>query len=222
MSTYHRPAFPVQEYRDDLGRPISYGQRWEGSPPEDAYSRISYPERFAPLHAVADALIDWLQETFDVSVDESPEVASDLLRPPEDVVRAVRIVPSDKRAAGLSFVLTGFPGVYLHAGALHDFHFPVCGCDACDEGVLELADDLEWTVRTVVQGGYAERFFPGGSGSSTGWRRMVWGCGPVEAGPMSIRRSACVPPRLRCLPPAAGCRGRNFPSPRPHAAQPHI
>ena len=161
MSTYQRPAFPVQEYRDDLGRPISYGQRWEGSPPEDAYSRISYPERFAPLHAVADALIDWLQETFDVSVDESPEVASDLLRPPEDVVRAVRIVPSDSRAAVLTFVLTGFPGVYLHAGALHDFHFPVCGCDACDEGVLELADDLEWTVRTVVQGGYTERFLPG-------------------------------------------------------------
>jgi hypothetical protein len=161
MSTYQRPAFPVQEYRDDLGRPISYGQRWEGSPPEDAYSRISYPERFAPLHAVAGALIDWLQETFDVSVDESPEVASDLLRPPEDAVRAVRIVPSDKRAAVLIFVLTGFPGVYLHAGALHDFHFPVCGCDACDEGVKELADDLEWTVRTVVQGGYTERFLPG-------------------------------------------------------------
>lgn len=158
MSTYQRPALSLKEYRDDLGLPIRYGHRWDGSPPEDAYSRISNTERFAPLHAVADALIEWLQGTFDVAVDESAGVASDLLRPPEEVVRAVRIVPRDSSAAPLTFVLTGFPGVYLHAGMLHDFQFPVCGCDACDEGVVELADDLEWTVRTVVNGGFSEQF----------------------------------------------------------------
>ena len=161
MRTYQRPDFPVKEYRDELGHPIPYGQRWEGSPPEDAYSRISNPERFAPLHTVANALADWLQESFDVTVDESPSVASDLLRVPDQVVRAVRIMPGDPAAAPLTFVLTGFPGVYLHAGALHDFQFPVCGCDACDEDVSGLAEDLEWTVRAVVQGGYMERFLAG-------------------------------------------------------------
>ena len=27
----------------------------------------------------------------------------------------------------------------LHAGVLHDFHFSVCGCDACDVGVRRRA-----------------------------------------------------------------------------------
>jgi hypothetical protein len=162
MTEYRRPTFPVEIYRDEQGRPIYYGNRWGGeSPPEDSYSRLSNPQRFAPLHAVADALIDWLQATFDVTLEQTPSAASDLLHMPDHVVRAVRVVPRDPTAAPLTFVLTPFPGIYLHAGVLHDFHLPVCGCDACDDDVLNLAEELEWTVRTVVSGGYSERFDPG-------------------------------------------------------------
>jgi hypothetical protein len=161
MSQYRRPAFPVEVYRDEQDRPIDYGNRWEGaSPPEDAYSRVSNPRRFAPLHAVAVALIEWLQDTFDVTVEQTPSAATDLLHMPDDIVRAVRVVPREPTAAPLTFVLTPFPGVYLHAGALHDFHFPVCGCDACDDDVTRLVQELEWTVHTVVSGGYFERFDP--------------------------------------------------------------
>lgn len=151
----------MEIYRDELGRPIEYGHRWEGSPPEGAYSRVSNLERFAPLHAVADALIEWLGNTFDVITDQSPGVAADLLLMPDDVVRAVRVVPRDATAAPLTFVLTPFPGVFLHAGELHDYHFPACGCDACDDDVIKLAEELEWVVRTVVRGGYSERFAAG-------------------------------------------------------------
>ena len=162
MTEYRRPTFPAEVHRDEQGRPIDYGNRWEGaSPPKDAYSRVSNPQRFGPLHHVADALIEWLQTTFDVTVDQGPGAAADLLRLPKDVVRAVRVVPGDPTAAALTFVLTPFPGVYLHAGSLHDFHFPECGCDACDDDVMHLAQELEWTVRTVVSGGYSERFDPG-------------------------------------------------------------
>ncbi len=161
MSDYRRPTLPTEIYRDDQGHPIDYGNRWnEGPQPDDAYSRVSNLQRFTPLHAVADALIDWLQSTFEVIVEQDPVVAIDLLHMPNDVVRAVRVVPRDRTAAPLTFVLTKFPGVYLHAGALHDFHFPVCGCDACDDNVENLTEDLEWTVRTVVSGGYSERFDP--------------------------------------------------------------
>ncbi|KFF58740.1 hypothetical protein JF66_16330 [Cryobacterium sp. MLB-32] len=162
MTEYRRPTFPVEVYHDEQGRPIDYGNRWEGeSPPQDTYSRVSNLQRFAPLHLVADALIEWLQTTFEVAVDQAPSAAADLLRLPKDVVRAVRVVPRDPTAAPLTFVLTPFPGVYLHAGVLHDFHLPVCGCDACDDDVLTLAEELEWTVRTVVSGGYSERFDAG-------------------------------------------------------------
>ncbi len=34
--------------------------------------------------------------------------------------------------------------------------FPVCGCDACDDDVSSLVDELEWTVRMVVIGHYSE------------------------------------------------------------------
>jgi hypothetical protein len=96
-----------------------------------------------------------------VTVEQGPLIADDLLRLPKDVVRAVRVVPHESTAAPLTFVLTSFPGVYIHAGLLHDFHFPICGCDACDDDVRDLVEDLEWSVRTVVSGGYSERFDSG-------------------------------------------------------------
>jgi hypothetical protein len=157
MTEYRRPTFPERNYLDEHGLPIDYGYRWgDASPPEAAYSRMSNQHRFAPLHAAAIALIDWLETTFNVDVEQTLNVAADLLRVPDDVVRAVRVVPREATAAPLTFVLTPLPGVFLHAGLLHDFHFPVCGCDACDDDVTDVVDDLEWTVRTVVSGGYSE------------------------------------------------------------------
>ncbi len=159
MSEYRRPKLSLEVYRDEQCIPIDYGNRWKGeSPPDDAYSHVGNPERFTPLHVVATALIGWLQDTFDVVVEQDPAVAADLLVLPDEVTRAVRVTPRNPAAAPLTFVLTPFPGVYLHAGSLQDFHFPVCGCDACDDNVVNLLEDLEWTVRAVVSGGYSERF----------------------------------------------------------------
>ena len=133
MSSYVRPLIEAPVFRDADGAVINYGSRWHGSPPEDTYSVDTHPERFAPLHVVADALIAHLRETYDVEVDEGVEVAADLLRPAfHDVVRAVRIRPNDPKCASLTLVFTAYPGIYMHAGLLHDFHYPVCGCDACD------------------------------------------------------------------------------------------
>lgn len=158
MSEYRRPAWPEEIYRNEQGQPIEYGQRWAGGvTPDDAYTRVTNPQRYEPLHSVAHALLDWLQTEFDVDVENAPGVVDDLLLRPTDTVHAVRIVPRNNAAAPLTLVLTPFPGVYLHAGLLHDFHFPVCGCDACDDDIAALAHELEWTVLTVVSGGYSER-----------------------------------------------------------------
>jgi hypothetical protein len=161
MSEYRRPSLVVATYRDEAGLPINYGHRWAGSPPEDAYSRVSDSQRFAPLHVVADSLVEWLQANFDVKVEESLTVADDLLHSQSDIIRAVRVSPQDRAAAPLTFVLTKFPGVLLHAGALHDYHFPSCGCDACDDDIEDLAEQLEWTVRAVIAGDYLERLVRG-------------------------------------------------------------
>ncbi|GAA4046531.1 DUF6226 family protein [Agromyces indicus] len=161
---YERPELPVGVYVDEDGTPIEYGNRWgPNGPPEGAYSRTSNLDRFAGLHAVAHALIEWLASTFDVEVETGSQVAADLLLQPDDPIHSVRLTPRSTASAPLTFVLTSFPGVYLHAGVLHDFHFPVCGCDACDDDVRSLADDLEWTVRMVVTGHYRESVNPQGS-----------------------------------------------------------
>jgi len=61
MPEYTRPAIKTQDFRDEFGAVIRYGTRWTGAPPDDSYSRVSNPERFTPLHTVADALIEYLR-----------------------------------------------------------------------------------------------------------------------------------------------------------------
>ncbi|MBH0109982.1 hypothetical protein I6E81_07365 [Salinibacterium sp. NG22] len=157
MGDYQRPSIDAPVFLDGEGRAITYGNRWTAGPPDDTYSVETHPERFAPLHTVADALIDHLCGTFDVVVEDSKEVAADLMHPPfNDVVRAVRIRSNDPSCATLTFVLTAYPAVYLHAGLLNDFQYPVCGCDACDSTWDAESDDLERQVLAFVTGHYRE------------------------------------------------------------------
>jgi hypothetical protein len=72
-----RPTVPEQVYRNDAGQVIDDGNRWRAeAPPEDASSVALHPERFAPLHQVADALIAYLAATYDVSVSDCVEVTA--------------------------------------------------------------------------------------------------------------------------------------------------
>jgi hypothetical protein len=157
VTSYTRPAVEAPTFRDSDGAVVPFGHRWNGSPPEDTYSVDTHPERFAPLHDVADALIAHLRATYDVEVDEGPDVAADLLHDiSDDTVRAVRVRPKAADSAALTFVFTTYPGIHLHAGLLHDFRFPSCGCDACDSTWDGEADELEQQVLAVVTGNYRE------------------------------------------------------------------
>jgi hypothetical protein len=155
VSSYVRPSIDTPVFRDANGHAIDYGNRWHGSPPEDTYSVDTHPERFAPLHAVADALIAHLRETYDVEIDE--DAAADLMHPSfPGVVRSVRIRPNDPACAPLTVDFTSYPGISVRAGLLHDFSYPTCGCDACDSTWQAEADDLERDVLAVASGHYRE------------------------------------------------------------------
>lgn len=156
VSSYVRPAIDTPVFRDADGQSIDYGKRWRGSPPEATYSVDSHPQRFAPLHAVADALIAYLRDAYDVEVVEGEAAAADLLRPDPETLRAVRIRPNDPASAAATIVFTAYPGIIMHAGLLHDFHYPVCGCHACDSNWEGEADQLEQQVLAVVTGHYRE------------------------------------------------------------------
>ncbi|MET1088309.1 MAG: DUF6226 family protein [Arthrobacter sp.] len=154
-----RPPLPTTVYYSPEGEPIPYGRQWgDDGPRADSYSVDSHPERFAGLHAVARALIDRLAAVYDVDVDEGPVHAGEILLDVQNVLDSVRVTPRRRGAASLTFVLTGYPGVVVHAGELHDFPFPVCGCDACDETAETTAGRLELLVLSVAAGGYSERY----------------------------------------------------------------
>lgn len=159
VSGYTRPAVPEQVFRDENGAVIDYGNRWgTDSPPEETYSVVSNPERFAPLHRVAEALIGHLTATYDVLVEEDLSVAADVDALAGDgVVRAARLTPRVADAAALTVVLLDDHSVLVHAGLLHDFPFPGCGCDACDATWRSEADGLEDLVLGVAEGHYGER-----------------------------------------------------------------
>ncbi len=117
-----------------------------------------HPERFAPLHAVAAALIDYLVGHYDVEVDEGHHVMADVLHAPtaEETVRAVRLTPRSDVCAPLVFMLTSYPALRVHAGAFFTEFYPSCGCNACDERWDDVADELEWQVFAIVGGGFGE------------------------------------------------------------------
>lgn len=206
MIGYERPALPEQTWRDADGAPIDYGHRWgQGSPPDDSYSRTSNLERFAPLQTLADALIAWLAAEYDVDVEDGASVVAALEDTGAGVVRAVRVSPRSPLSAPLTFVFTGFPGVNVHAGVLHEAWAPTCGCDACDEDVEYLAQEMEGLVQAVVAGSFAEEVSgrrveylistpEGGSG------------GVLEESDAPRERVAAAAERLRALEEAGGTR----------------
>lgn len=165
MGEYSRPDIPAVVLRDEDGTIVEYGRRWAefgGAPPEDSYSVIEHPERFAPLRTVAAALIDHLVSTYDVEVEEGPQVIADIPHPPalDDTVRAVRLVPKSGSGAPLVVVLTSFPVVHVHAGVLFTTRYPSCGCNACDETWEPVAEELEWQLLAIAGGGFAEEVSP--------------------------------------------------------------
>lgn len=130
--------------------------RWgpDGPPPE-AYSRVTDPERFRPLHAAVETLLDALDFSFDVERTDGYELDGEL-----GAVRLarplVRLIPRDPRAAPLVVAFTAFPGIRLRVGHWCIDVFPSCGCDACDETADGETLRLRETIDNVVAGRFSE------------------------------------------------------------------
>lgn len=177
MEPYRRPARQPVEFRDAGGKVIHYGERWgTDGPPENAYSVLSHPERFQPLHDAARALIAHLDVNYEVEVSEDPALLEHVPRG-ISAITAVSVTPADNKAAPLTLVFTDLPGIVLMAGAFLVEPLPACGCDACDDSAASVADDLEWMVFAVVEGGLTEKVTRGPRASighrlerSDGWR----------------------------------------------------
>ncbi len=146
MSAYRRPDVEIATFLDDEGRPVPYGTLL-GDPPEEAYSRCTHPERFVPVVVVARALAEHLVATYDVRRDDAVVAG----RP------TTTLTPAGGGAV-LRLRIDGgpLPNVELAAGHRFEESWPDCGCDACDDDVLDLLDHLEATVQSIVGGGLSE------------------------------------------------------------------
>jgi len=154
--TFVRPQLDLGEFRDEDGELIAYGHRWgSGQPREDTYSVTAHPERFRPLHDVAEALIEHLATTYDVSVADEPG-QPDWLDSRVLATRTVIVQPASDDSAAVTFVFTAFPGLVLRLGAEVRVPVPMCACDACDDAVEHDAEELENYVFAVVGGGFIE------------------------------------------------------------------
>ena len=178
------------------------GNRWgiEG-PPDEAYSRVTNPERFQPLHAAATELLDRLEREFAVERLDVHDVDDELARiklarPP------VRLVPHDPQAAPIVVAFTDFPGLHLRLGSWRTEPFPNCGCDACDETADGSIEDMTKMVESVVSGGFRESIqVPRLLGA--GWRESEFRFNDAHGG---FSRSRGRIPRSRALEMTGGER----------------
>lgn len=128
----------------------------EASLMDPAYSRVTNPERFLPLHTAMLAIIDRLESDFEVERAEGFGFDEKLARG-LDLARAdVRLTPKDPDAAPVSVVFTAFPGLRIRFGRWYIEPFPVCGCDACDESAEGEIERLTDMIDDVTAGRFRE------------------------------------------------------------------
>jgi hypothetical protein len=194
MPEYSRPIVAARQFRDDSGAVIGYGTRWDGLPPENSYSRVSNPERFAPLQTVADALIEHLGVAYPADV-AALEKSSTEAGPPA-TTKLIAVTPEQVDAATLVFRFTDFPGVVIRAGVRYRQAFPFCGCDACDETWDDAADDMERLVFAVCDGRFSERIIiPHRDAETATVEHRIEGAG--QGGRSGIEHGVQTDPALR-------------------------
>jgi hypothetical protein len=125
------------------------------TPLPEEYSRVTNPERFAPLHDRALALITRLQADYDVERRDGYGLDPELeVRP---LVReTVTLAPRNAVGAPLAVAFTDFPGLAIRFGRLSVEWFPPCGCDACGGDADLEYDRLEWMVEQLAAGRFRE------------------------------------------------------------------
>lgn len=124
-------------------------------PDDDAYGRVTNPERFGRVVEAARSLIQLLESTYDVEVHHTAggfQIGSNNWG--ETNGETIHLVPSE--GAPTSITITGFPGVAIRFGEWGAEGFPTCGCDACDEQPESEIERMDELVNAVVGGRYEE------------------------------------------------------------------
>ena len=130
-------------------------------PPDEAYSRVTNPERFRPLHDAMLEMLKALETRFDVESVEGYGLDEELERFSRQPVErpAVTLKPIHPESAPITVVFTDFPGLHIRLGRWFTDSFPSCGCDACDESAEDESERLTELMDSVTSGGFREAEF---------------------------------------------------------------
>jgi hypothetical protein len=123
------------------------------APDEDAYGRVTNPERFQAVVDAATAVARELVDTFDVEATAG-SAAVDFPNWPDGSAETIRLVPAV--GTPLAILITVLPGVLVRFGTWGREAFPGCGCDACDEQPPEVIERMRRLVGAAVEGRYEE------------------------------------------------------------------
>ena len=175
------------------------GLRGEASPTGEAYSRVTNPERFRPLHPAMLEIMDRLESQFEVErtegygLDKKLERGVDLARPD------IRLTPRDLEAASIAVSFSTFPGLHVRFGRWYIEPFPNCGCDACDESAEGEIERLNDMVDDVTAGRFREAIRrPLISFRGSGWMETrFWSADDTRSRTRSRRTSRVDSPRAR-------------------------
>jgi hypothetical protein len=130
---------------------------------------VTNPEQYRPLHGLARDLLDCL--TADYAVERVEGLSIDeQLHHGVPVDRVVRLTPP--AGAPLTIAFTLFPGLIVRYGRWSVAAYPVCGCDACDEGLDDLTEEFTAHVQDLVGGAFREEV------TWSGWLRHQLGESP--------------------------------------------
>jgi len=130
---------------------------------DEAYGRITKPQRYRDLGEAARDLVDELTARFVVDRVAGLQVDQDLAARGA-VETIVRLAPAAEGAGQVTVAWTRFPGLLVRFGRWHVAAYPACGCDACDEDPEALVEEFRHQVGVLVEGGFTETW-TGGPGS---------------------------------------------------------
>jgi hypothetical protein len=146
------------------------------APTPEAYSRVTNPERFRPLHTLALALVDRLTADYDVARTDAFALLPGM-QSFEHARAPVTLTPLAPDAAPVAIAFTTFPSLIVRYGRWLADPFPACGCDACGETAAGEGERLEGLLRAVAAGHFREELTIPVFGEA----RLRWALGDIAS-----------------------------------------
>ena len=122
----------------------------------EAYTRVTNPERFRPLHDFALNLFERLAHEYYVMESNELELVPISMQPVDYAKPPMTLTPNANDEAPISIAFTTLPGLVLRCGKFFNEPFPVCACDGCGTHADEEVERLQRIIDPVIVGDFVE------------------------------------------------------------------